>query len=315
MRILITGGTGFIGSHLADAFIDRGHEVTVFDQSPQLHEFRAIYIEGDLLDRDAVESAVKGMDFVIHAGGVLGTHETVVTAYETSQINILGGLNVLDAVKKYGNNFVNISKPNVWLNPYSITKDCIEKFCFMFVNEFDSRIAIVKLFNVYGQRQKYTGVQKAIPTWIVHALWGRPLDIFGEGASTLDLVHTRDVVEGTVGIVENFDRCCIKKAPVVAQDVYSNFKAYNDQILELGSGDEITVNAVVRQLKSALGIPADVRQIPMRRGEVDRSRLRANISLLSKLTGFKPKVSLQDGLKDTIAYYKQNLELIEQGKL
>jgi UDP-glucose 4-epimerase len=316
MKILVTGGAGFIGSHYADALIDRGDEVTVFDGNPQVHEFRARYIRGDLRDRDAVDKAVRGQDYIIHAGGILGTHETVETAYETSETNILGGINILEAVRKHGAGIISISKPNVWLNPYSITKDCLEKFCFAYVNEFDLRVAIVKLFNVYGPRQKYTGVRKAIPTWIVNALRREPIEIFGEGTSTMDLVHTRDVVDGTIGIIENFDKCCVRKSAVPALDVYSNFSVYNEQVLELGSGRGIAVNKALENLNVAMGrIPMEVRHIPMRRGELDGSQLRANISRLSTLTGFKPKMSLGVGLKDTVEYYEQNLKLIEQGKL
>jgi UDP-glucose 4-epimerase len=179
MRVLITGGAGFIGSHYADAFVQRGDEVTVFDSMPQVHECGAKYLRGDLKDRNAVDSAVRAKDLIIHAGGILGTHETVPSAYETSTSNILGSINVLDAVRKYGSNLINVSKPNVWLNPYSITKDCMEKFCFMYVNEFNIKVAIIKLFNVYGPRQKVSGVQKAIPRWIVSALRKEPLDVFG----------------------------------------------------------------------------------------------------------------------------------------
>jgi UDP-glucose 4-epimerase len=315
MKVLITGGAGFIGSHLADAFIERGDDVTIFDNRPQTHEFRARYREGDLVDRDAVDKAVRTQDFIIHAGGILGTHETVATASATSKTNIIGGLNILDAVRKHGTGLINISKPNVWLNPYSITKDCMEKFCFMYVNEFDLNIAIVKLFNVYGPRQRYSGVQKAIPTWIVNALRNKPLDIFGKGSSTMDLVFIRDVSTGTVAIADNFDTCRMRKTPAIAQNVWSDFHAYNEQILELGSGVEISVNDAIKELEAVFGIPVQARYLPMRSGEVDGTRLCADISRLAALTGYKPNASLHDGLRETIAYYKDRLPLIEQGKL
>ncbi len=245
----------------------------------------------------------------------MGTHETVAFAYDTATANILGGLHVLDAVRKYGNNLINISKPNVWLNPYSITKDCIERFCFMYVNEFKAKIAIVKLFNVYGPRQKYSKVRKAIPTWIVSALRREPLDIFGEGTSTMDLVFIKDVVDGTVAIVEHFDKCLVQKTPDGTQDVWSNFQAYNEQVLELGSGEEISVNDAIEALKMALGISLDTRHLPMRRGEIDGTRLCADISRLSATAGYRPQVPLQKGLKETIGYYEEHLWLIDQGKI
>jgi UDP-glucose 4-epimerase len=315
MKVLITGGAGFIGSHLADTFLDAGELVTVFDKSPQVHEFAAAYLRGNLLDAAAVEAAVRAHDLVIHAGGILGTHETISAPADTSNINIIGGLHVLEAVRKYGNDLINISKPNVWLNPYSITKDCLEKFCFMYVNEFDTRIAVVKLFNVYGPRQRYSGVQKAIPTWIADALRGRPLEIYGHGTSTMDLVYTQDVNVGILAIVRNFERCRLKKTDAIAENVWSNFHSYNEQILELGSGVEIAVNAVVKEIESALGIPVQRKHLAMRRGEIEGTRLRADIGRLSELTDFQPRVGVQAGLLQTIAYYKAHLQLIEDGVL
>jgi UDP-glucose 4-epimerase len=315
MKVLITGGAGFIGSHLVDTFVNAGELVTVFDRSPQVHEFAAAYVRGALLDAHAVEAAVRAHDIVIHAGGVLGTHETISAPADTSNINIIGGLHVLDAVRKCGNHLINISKPNVWLNPYSITKDCLEKFCFMYVNEFDTQIAVVKLFNVYGPRQRYSGVQKAIPTWIVDALRGKPVEIYGQGTSTMDLVYTEDVNAGIMAIVRNFNRCRLKKTDATAQNVWSNFHLYNEQILELGSGVEIAVDAAVKELESALGMTVQRRHLAMRRGETEGTRLRADIRRLGALTGFQPRVSLQTGLMHTIAYYKAHMQLIEDGAL
>jgi UDP-glucose 4-epimerase len=315
MRVLITGGTGFIGSHLAEGFVRHGYDVSVFDRCPQVHEFAATYLPGDVLDASAVDAAVRGHDFVVHAGGILGTHETIAAPQETSSINIIGSLNVLDAVRKYGSGLVNISKPNVWLNPYSITKDCIEKFCFMYVNEFDMPIAVVKLFNVYGPRQKYSAVQKAIPAWIVSALRGRPLEIYGQGTSTMDLVYIDDVNAAVLDIVSNFDRCRLKKTDSIAQNVWGNFHFFNEQILEIGSGVEITVNAAVNELERALGMPVERRHLPMRRGEIEGTRLRADTRRLTALTGFEPRVTLQDGLNRTVAYYKARAQLVEEGVL
>jgi UDP-glucose 4-epimerase len=287
----------------------------VFDKSAQVHEFAATFVRGDLTDAVAVEAAVRTHDVVIHAGGVLGTHETISAPRETSNFNIIGGLNVLDAIRKYGNRLVNISKPNVWLNPYSITKDCVEKFCFMYVNEFDTEIAVVKLFNVYGPRQKYSGVQKAIPTWIFDALRGRPLEIYGQGSSTMDLVHTDDVNAGMIGIVRHFEHCRLQKTDAIAENVWSNFHSYNEQILELGSGVEISVNDAADELERALEMTVERRYLPMRRGEIEGTRLCANIGRLTALTSFQPRVSLQDGLSRTVAYYKTHRQLVEEGVL
>ena len=315
MNILITGGSGFIGSHYVDAFVDRGDRVTIFDKNPQVHEFRARHVRGDLQDRAMLDQHVRENDFVIHAGGVLGTHETVGHAADTVRENILGGLNVLDSVRQYGSRLVNISKPNVWLNPYSITKDCIEKFCFMYVREFQLKVAIIKPFNVYGPRQKYSRVQKAIPTWIVHALKDRPVEIFGSGSATMDLVHVKDLCNGTMAVVDHFDRCAIGDSDDIAVDVWGNFPAYNHQVLEIGSGREISVKSTVGMLQEIIGKKLDVRHLAMRRGEVDGTRLCSNNARLSELTGYRPQTPLDVGLRETIDYYREHMAKIDNGEL
>ncbi|WP_316192586.1 MULTISPECIES: NAD(P)-dependent oxidoreductase [unclassified Bradyrhizobium] len=315
MKVLITGGSGFIGSHYADAFVELNNDVTVFDSSPRKHEFRSKYVAGDILDRNAVDEAVRNNDIVIHAAGVLGTHETVFCSEETVNANIIGALNVIRAVGQYGNNLIQISKPNVWLNPYSITKDCVEKFCFMHVNEFDSNIVILKLYNVYGPRQKYSHVRKAIPTWIVDALNRRPIDIYGTGAAGVDLVSTKDVCDGTVAVVNHFDRCKLQKGRAISDNVCSLFPHYNEQILELGSGKEVTVGYAAKILSGLMDLPAQIRHLPMRRGEVDGTNLCADISRLTAITGYVPRVNIVDGFRQTIRYYKDNLSRIENGEL
>lgn len=315
MKVLITGGSGFIGSHCVDAFAAAGHDVIVFDRIPPIHTSVGDHVVGELRDRVAVEKAVTCSDLVVHAGGLLGTHETVLMADDAVRTNILGTLNVLEATTRHCRKLVNISKPNVWLNPYSITKDCSEKFCLMHVDEFDAQVATVKIYNVYGPRQKYSRVRKAIPTWIVEALNGRPIEIFGSGAATVDLIHARDVARGIWAIVENFEACRLKRTLEIAKDVYSCFPRHNEQILELGSGKSITVKESVEALATALDIPVEVRHLAMRRGEVDGTQLCADMTRLATLTGFRPNIDLMEGLRETVGYYQTKLSEVAEGVL
>jgi UDP-glucose 4-epimerase len=315
MKVLITGGSGFIGSHCVDAFAAAGHDVIVFDCVAPLHTQTGDHIVAELRDRAAVAKAVARSDIVVHAGGLLGTHETVLMPDEVVRTNILGTLNVLQATTRHGRRLINISKPNVWLNPYSITKDTAEKLCFMHVDEFETEVVTVKLYNVYGPRQKYSRVRKAIPTWIVEALNGRPIEIFGSGAATVDLIHVRDVAQGICAIAEKFDTCRLKPTVEIANDVYSGFPLHNEQILELGSGQSITVKESVEALTRALDIPVEVKHLPMRRGEIDGTRLCADVTRLSTLTGFRPNIDLMEGLRETVGYYKAKLAEVADGVL
>jgi UDP-glucose 4-epimerase len=307
MKVLITGGSGFVGSHCVDGLVAAGHEVIVFDRVAPRHTESVDYVLGELRDPAAVEKAVMRCDLVVHAGGLLGTHETVTMVDDAVKTNILGTLNVLEAATHHERKLVNISKPNVWLNPYSITKDCAEKFCFMHVDEFDAQVATVKLYNVYGPRQKYSHVRKAIPTWAVEALNGRPIEIFGSGAATVDLVHARDVARGIGAIVDNFEACRLKRTVEIATDVYASFPVHNAQVLEIGSGKAITVKESVDALAAVLDVPVEIRHLPMRRGEIDGTRLCADMTRMTALTGFRPDIDLLAGLRETVGYYESRL--------
>ena len=315
MRILVTGGAGFIGSHCVDAFIERGDSVVVLDSAPRLHESRSYYVSGDLADRDKLFAIVKDVDLVVHAAGMLGTHELVSTPTDAVLANVVGTINVLDAVVKYGKKVINISKPNVWLNTYSVTKDCAEKFCFMYVEEFGAEVSVLKLYNVYGPRQKYSKIRKAIPFWIVEGLRGNPVDVFGSGESTIDLVHTTDVSNAILAIADHFDECRIQKKSEISSTVFGTFPHHDEQILELGSGSDITVNAALKTLQEVMDVQLDVRHLPMRRGEIDGTRLCSNNARLFNVAAFSPTTELKRGLMTTVDYYRDRILELERGYL
>jgi UDP-glucose 4-epimerase len=314
MRVLITGGSGFIGSHLADKLIDRGEEVHVFDSRERSHESRSHFIRGTLHDRYAVADAVRGKDTILHFGAVLGKHETFDDVPGTVGVNVQGSVHVLEAVRQYGNYLLLASKPNVFLSPYSITKDCAEKLTFMYVEEFRVRAAIAKYYNVYGPRQQYRPVRKAVPAWIVNALLGEDLLVFGQGNSTMDLIYIRDAVDATVAIVDNIDRCLIRTARSPSPDVHATFPQYNEQVLEVGTGKATSIIETIDILTSLLDVPVKIQHVPMRsphrRGELENVRLCANIDRLQRLTGFSPSVSLRHGLAETIDHYKRHLSAL-----
>ena len=300
-RVLVTGGSGFIGLNISDYLLARGWKVTIYDKVKPCSPTDAELIIADLLDLQSINRAVREVDFVVHAAGLLGTHETVSSPINALNENVIGTVNLLEAATQHGVSVLCISKPNVWLNPYSISKDCMEKFCFMFAHEHGLGISILKLFNVYGSRQKYSNVQKAIPTWIVRA--------------TMDLIHVYDVCVGVELILSNFECCRIVTGQPIADDVYAAFTHLNKQILELGSGVEISVIDAVNELGSMIEGHHSIEYLPMRRGEVDDTRLCADVSRLNQLTGYRPSVSLREGFESTISFYRDNLKDILEGKL
>jgi UDP-glucose 4-epimerase len=269
-KILITGGSGFIGKHLV-----KGLNAESYDKKDGQ----------DILDKDKLEEAVAGKDYVIHLAGMLGTHELIDNTYNAAMVNIIGTLNVLEACKKHKVKLIEVSKPNVWVNTYSITKDCCEKFTEMYRIEHGLKAVIVKWFNVYGPGQplmEEAGYQKAIPTWIVAGLKGEPIEIYGNGYQTVDLVHTDDIVDSTKAIIDNFDKC-------------------EGQTFEIGK-DEIELNIVAEKIRDLTG-NSEIRHVKMRKGETENTRIKADISKIYKYTGWKPKMDLTKGLKLTINAY------------
>lgn len=285
-KVLVTGGAGFIGSFLVEALMARDYEVTIFDLDTPTHTKSARFIKGDITNRNAVDKAVRGHNAVMHFAGMLGTHETVEHAYEAARINILGALNVYDAALKYSARVYDVTKPNYWRNPYTITKVAAEEFGLMYRDEFNLSVILLRYFNVFGPRQKTEIYQKAVPTFILQALRNQPICIYGDGTQGTDHIFVEDAVEATIKVFESG-----KNFPLA---------------VEIGSGEEITVNDIAKEIIRLTRSKSRIKHIPMRRGETEHTRIKADIKFLETI-GFKPMFSFEKGLKKTIEFYKKNI--------
>lgn len=285
-KALITGGSGFIGSFLVEALQQKGYEVKILDIKEPKFTPHVSFVKGSVTDRELVSSALAGQDVIYHLAGILGTHETVSNAYKTAEVNILGALNVLDASRKHGVQVIDICKPNYWRNPYTITKVAAEEFCMMYRDEFDMDVRAVRWFNIFGPRQKTVeeGYQKAVPTFITNALKGEPIHIYGTGNQGTDHLYVTDAVDAAI---------CVAEAP--AEKVKES--------VEVGSGEEITVNNLAQTILKTCNSASPTKYVPMRPGEWEHTRICANISTLKSL-GYQQKISLQEGLQKTIEYYQ-----------
>ena len=159
MKVLVTGGAGFIGSYVVEKLMERGHEPVIFD-----HYNRGNYpcpvILGDVRDEVAVTEAMAHVDSWIHLAAVLGTQETIANPRPAALSNLMGGLNMLEAAAQYKLPGTYIGVGNHWMNnPYSITKTMIERFIDMYNNDRGTTVNIVRAMNAYGPRQR------AVPPW------------------------------------------------------------------------------------------------------------------------------------------------------
>lgn len=287
LHALVTGGGGFIGGCLLRILKERGYRVTCLDISNRNLPRGTPLIKGDILDKKAVEKAMKGKDIVFHLAGILGTAELQYLAVEAVGANVIGALNIFNAAVKNKTKVVLVSKPNPWLNTYSITKEAADKFCKMYQRDFGLKAMTVKWFSVYGPAQKHYGVRKAVPTFIVAALQGQPLEIYGNGKQYADFVYLDDTVNATV-------------------DLSESSKAYG-KTFEIGSGKGTTPIKIAKMIIKLSGSKSKIKHIPMRLGEDPNTRVVANLSQIRRVIDYKPKTKLNEGLKITIDYYRNLL--------
>ena len=300
---LITGGAGFIGSHLVEHFQHEGTEVRVLDNLRSGHRhnldgLRCTFIEGSITDRDLVRKAMQGVDSVFHLAAMVSVPESMAKPAECVDINVHGLLNVLEGaaaagVRKvvfassaavYGDNPV-VPKTESMRpepkSPYAITKLDGEAYLEMFRRERDLESASLRFFNVFGPRQDPQGAYAAaVPIFIGQALRGEDLTIFGDGGQTRDFIYVKDIVA----------------AMVFAAATPGLTGTYN-----AGYGDQLTINDLATGIIAAAGSSSQILHRPERPGDVRHSR--ANIDKL-RATGWQPKHSLHEGLAATLEYFR-----------
>lgn len=275
---LITGGSGFIGSHLTPQLERLGYRVDNFD----------IQDRHDITDRNLVFDVINGHDVIFHLAGVLGTHELNAQSYEATQLNVLGAVNIYDAALRTGARVILAAKPNPWLNTYSITKKAAEDFARMYaeVHGLDTRVG--RFFNLYGPGQAvHQGApQKAVPTFIIRALENEPLPVFGTGKQSSDFMYVDDATKAfaILGHLDNLP---------------------GGQVVEIGTGDPTTVNFLADMIIRICDSRSKVEHLPMRSGEPLDDQVAADIGNMTTLLNFSPQTSLEDGLRETVNWYRR----------
>ena len=284
MNILITGASGFIGKSLVRQLIKEEHRVIAFDIKKS--NIGTEFVQGDIVTFD-FDKILNDVDIVFHLAGLLGTTELFHRIKEAEKINVLGTLNLLESMRKNDvNKIVFTSKPNMWkYNVYTITKENCERYLHMYREIYGFKTTITRPFNVYGPEEYLTEYRKAIPYFIIAALKGKTLEIFGDGKQTMDAIYVDDTTEALI--------LCAEKLPL--------------ETVEIGTGIPVGVNELAKKILELTGTNSEIRHLPMRRGEMDSGDIRAD-GKMEQLIGFKPKITLEEGLKKTIEWYKEHLD-------
>jgi len=303
MKILITGGAGFIASHIAERYIELGHEVVIVDNlvtgKRENLPLKAIFYEVDICDSKLSKIFEKEKpDIVNHHAAQMDVRKSVDDPIYDATVNVLGGLNVMQNCVKhdvqkvifastggaiYGEQDYFPADENHALrplSPYGITKLTTEKYLYFYQQSYGLKYTILRYANVYGPRQNPHGEAGVVAIFSTKILKGEQPVINGDGKQTRDYIYVGDVV----------------KAGEIALNSADN-KIYN-----IGTGFETDVNVLFNKIKEAMG--KDVPEVhgPAKAGEQLRSVLDA--SLIQKEQGWKPNVSLDNGLKMTVEFFQ-----------
>jgi len=301
LRVLVTGGAGFIGSHLVKALVKAGHQVRILDNlsTGSIENIADVldaieFARGDVRDYEIVESVIRGVDAVVHLAALIDVAESVERPDLYFDVNVRGTYNMAKASGSV-NTFVFASSSAVYgepikvpipenhslmpKSPYAASKVSGEAFVQAFANQYGFKPVILRLFNVYGPKQSraYAGV---IIEFIRRVSRGEPPVIFGDGEQTRDFIHVSDVVEAVM----------LSLRSERARGVFN-----------IGSGEGVTINYLARLILKLMG-REDLKPIyaPPRPGDIRHSI--ADISRARKELGFKPKVKLEVGIKELIGH-------------
>jgi len=316
MKVLITGGAGFVGSHLAEAFLERGDEVIALDTGSQakvrhlLGEPRFRLVVDSVMNPDILDGLAAQADLVYHLAGVVGVEHYVADPYAVMNVNVVGTQNVLRAAHKHGRRMVFSSTSEVYgrnptipwsedadrlLGPttidrwcYSTSKAAAEHFCLAYVR-LGLRITILRYFNVYGPRLDRLDVGRVITIFLGQLLRGEPLTVIGDGTQTRCFTWIGDAIRATVAA--------------------GTVSAAEGQVINVGSDREISIRQLAEQMIELGGGRSSVRFVPQESvygdSYQDVPRRVPDVTRMRRLLGVEAETPLAEGLARTIAAFTE----------
>ena len=301
---VVTGGAGFIGSHLSEALIARGDTVRVVDSLITGHKKNvregAEFVQGDLADLDFAKQAIAGADYVLHQAAIPSVPRSVADPVTSNRANIDATLNVLVAARDakvkrlvyaasssaYGNAAALPKREDMGtdpLSPYALQKLVGEQYLKQFTSLYGLETVSIRYFNVFGPRQDpgspYSGV---ISLFITHLLAGKGPKIYGDGGQTRDFTYVGNVVDGVL------------KATVAP--------GASGEVINVATGGRISLNELFTTLRDIIGAKVEPEYLPERAGDVRDSQ--ADIGKAKRILGYSPVIPFDEGLRRTVDWYR-----------
>ena len=320
MKVLITGGAGFIGSHLSEEMLKGGHEVIVLDDlstgrydnvSHLLENKKFEFVEGNILDDTLVDKLVERADAIFHLAAAVGVDLIVKKPLESLTTNIKGSEVVLDAALRYRKKILITSTSEIYGKnangplkedddrilgsplktrwSYSTAKAVDEMLAYIYWKEKNVPSVIVRLFNTVGPRQTGT-YGMVMPRFIQQALKNEPITVYGSGKQSRCFLHVKDAVNALIKLIHD---------PKAVGEVFN-----------IGSQEEISINLLAEEIITSCKSKSEIVYIPYDKayeyGFEDMQRRVPDITKINKLVGFKPTFTLSEIIKDIIKYFKNN---------
>ena len=305
MKILVTGGAGFLGSHIVEMLLARGHEVRVLDRiCPGKVEHltdRIEFVCGNLRKIEDCREAVKDCEAIIHLAALINVDHSIREPLEFYETNVRGTMNLLEAARceVFVKKLVYMSTCEVYgssegvlketalcdtRSPYAASKYAGERYCLSYHHTYgEPEITIIRGFNMYGPRQSYGAKGAVIAIFTTLALMGKSPIVFGSGEQYRDYVYVKDTAQGVI------------EATLT--------EGLGGEIINLASGKTVTVNEIAEAIVEITGADVEIEYAPARPGELFRSC--GNSEKARRLLGWAPAVGFYEGLQETVKYFKK----------
>jgi len=322
MQILVTGGAGFIGGHLAERFVADGHDVAVLDNFDPFYareikehtveicretaaEGDGAYelVEGDVRDADLVAELVAEADYVYHEAAQAGVRRSVENPRKYDAVNVDGTLNVLDAAREHGIERVVVASsssvygkpislpydeedPTMPVSPYGASKLAQERYTCAYANCYDLPAVALRYFTVYGPRMR---PNMAISNFVSRAINGDPPVVYGDGSQIRDFTYIEDIVEANVRLLST--------------------DAADGEAVNVGSHGTIEIKTLAEEIRDQLAPELELEYAE--RHDADAEATHADVSKAAALLGYEPSTSIREGVSKFVEWYRANREWYE----